>query len=65
MHYLRLLIAPGLAIETTIHSRLPMPLAAASPESPFFDLVSSEEVEAVHELEVQGKPTSILPYVSM
>jgi hypothetical protein len=42
-----------------------MPLAAASPESLFFDLVSSEEVEAVHELEVQGKPTSILPYVYM
>lgn len=26
------------------------------PEGLFFDLVSTEEVEAVHQLEIQGKP---------
>jgi ribosomal protein S18 acetylase RimI-like enzyme len=40
-----------------------MSLATALPESLFFDLVSAEEVEAVHELEVQGRRTSVLPYV--
>jgi len=40
-----------------------MSSAAALPESLFFDLVSAEEVENVHELEVQGKRTSVLPYV--
>ena len=29
----------------------------------FFDIVSTEEIEAVHKLEVQGKPTSPFPYV--
>jgi len=36
---------------------------AALPESLFFDLVSAEEVEIVHEFEVQGKRISVLPYV--
>ena len=40
-----------------------MSLEGALPESIFFDLVSAEEVEAVHELEVQGEPTSPFPYV--
>jgi hypothetical protein len=30
------------------------------PEDIFFDLVSADELQAVHELEVQGKPISIL-----
>lgn len=30
------------------------------PEGLFFDLVSTEEVEAVHQLEIQGKPSLIL-----
>jgi hypothetical protein len=41
-----------------------MSLTAALPENIIFDLVSAEEVETVHELEVQGKRTSVLPYVS-
>jgi hypothetical protein len=40
-----------------------MSLEGALPESLFFGLVSAEEVEAVHELEVQGKPTSTSPYI--
>ena len=32
------------------------------PEGLFFDLVSTEEVEAVHQLEIQGKPSLILFY---
>jgi hypothetical protein len=52
-----LAISPGL-------NTLVMSVAATLPESLFFDLVSAEEVEAVHELEVQGKPTSVFPSVS-
>lgn len=37
-----------------------MSLEGALPESIFFDLVSAEEIEAVHKLEVQGKHT--LPF---
>jgi hypothetical protein len=35
------------------------------PKAFFFDPVSlaAEEIEAVHKLEVQGKPTSPFPYV--
>ena len=40
-----------------------MSLEGALPESIFFDLVSAEEIEAVHKLEAQGKPTSPFPYV--
>jgi hypothetical protein len=32
------------------------------PEGIFFDLVSSEEVEAVHQLEIKGKPSLIPSY---
>jgi guanine nucleotide exchange factor len=39
-----------------------MSLAAPLPEGLFFDLVSAEEVEAVHLLEIQGKPPLILIY---
>jgi hypothetical protein len=42
---------------------LAMSLAAALPENLFFDLVSAEEVETVHELESKGKRTSVLSYV--
>jgi hypothetical protein len=49
---------------TITHATLAMSLTAALPENIFFDLVSAEEVETVHELEVQGKRTSVLPYVS-
>ena len=40
-----------------------MSLVAKLPESLFFDFVSAEEVETVHELEVQGKRTFVLPCV--
>jgi hypothetical protein len=40
-----------------------MSSAAPLPEGLFFDLVSAEEVEAVHLLEIQGKPTLTLIYV--
>lgn len=39
-----------------------MSLAASLPEGLFFDLVSAKEVEAVHLLEIQGKPPLILIY---
>lgn len=42
-----------------IHTHFAMS-SAALPEDIFFDLILAEEVEAVHKLEVQGKPTSIL-----
>jgi hypothetical protein len=42
-----------------------MSLAAALPEGLFFDLVSAEEVETVHKLEVQGKRTFVLPSVPL
>jgi guanine nucleotide exchange factor len=38
-------------------------LAAALPESLFFDLISAEEVDAVYELEAKGKPISMLSRV--
>ena len=41
-------------------STLPMSAAAPLPEGLFFDLVSAEEVEAVHLIEIQGKSTLIL-----
>jgi len=44
-------------------STLIMSLEGTLPESLFFDLVSAEEVKAVHEIEVQGKPTSTFPYI--
>jgi hypothetical protein len=37
-----------------------MSSATPLPEGLFFDLVSAEEVEAVHLLEIQGKPPLIL-----
>ncbi len=40
-----------------------MSSAAPLPEDLFFGLVSAEEVEAVYQLEVQGKPPLILIYV--
>jgi hypothetical protein len=40
-----------------------MLLATALPEGLFFDLVSTEEVDAVYELEAKGKPISILSRV--
>jgi len=40
-----------------------MSSAARLPEGLFFDIVSAEEVEAVHRLEVQGKRALILIYV--
>jgi hypothetical protein len=39
------------------------PSVTALPEGLFFDLISAEEVDAVHELEAQGKPTSVFPHV--
>ena len=46
------------------HTHSAMSSAAAPlPEGLFFDLVSAEEVEAVHLLEIQGKPTLVLIYV--
>jgi hypothetical protein len=40
-----------------------MSSAAGLPEGLFFDLVSTEEVDSVYELETKGKPTSILSRV--
>jgi len=37
-----------------------MSAAAALPADLFFDLVSTEEVDAAHELEIQGKLASLL-----
>lgn len=37
-----------------------MSSAVALPEGLFFDLVSTEEVGSVYELEAKGKPISIL-----
>ena len=45
------------------HAYSAMSSAARLPEGLFFDIVSAEEVEAVHRLEVQGKPALILIYV--
>ena len=53
-----------LAASLTPTSTLIMSLEGALPESLFFDFVSAEEIKAVHELEVQGKPTYAFPYVS-
>ncbi|KAI0288318.1 Mss4-like protein [Russula brevipes] len=39
-----------------------MSSVTALPEGLFFDLISAEEVDAVHELETQGKPTSVFPH---
>jgi hypothetical protein len=44
------------------HWHLAMSSVTALPEGLFFDLISAEEVDAVHELEVQGKPTSVFPH---
>jgi len=46
---------------TRFHSA--MSLVGPLPEGLFFDLVSAEEVEAVHLLEIQGKSPLILIYV--
>ena len=62
MVYLSLQVFGKLTI-THAHASVAMSLAVALPERLFFDLVSAEEVEIVHELEVQGKRTSVLPYV--
>lgn len=40
-----------------------MSSASPLPQSLYFDLVLAEEVEAVHQLEIQGKPFLILSYV--
>jgi len=53
-----------LAASLTPTSTLIMSLEGALPESLFFAFVSAEEIEAVYELEVQGKPTYAFPYVS-
>lgn len=45
------------------HAYSAMSSAVPLPEGLFFDLVSAEEVEAVHLLEIQGKPPLILIYV--
>jgi hypothetical protein len=40
-----------------------MSSAAQLPEGLYFDLLLAEEVEAAHQLEIQGKPLLILSYV--
>jgi hypothetical protein len=40
-----------------------MSSVAALPEGLFFDLISTEEVNSVYELEVKGEPTFILYHV--
>jgi hypothetical protein len=44
-------------------SRTAMSSAAALPERLFFDLISTEEVNSVYELEVKGEGTFILHHV--
>ena len=41
---------------THTHSAMTHSAMSSLPEGLFFDLVSTEEVEAVHQLEIQGKP---------
>ena len=51
-----------ISLHSNTQSHSTMSLAAPLPEGLFFDLVSAEEVEAVHLLEIQGKPPLILIY---